>query len=328
MSADVTPPVVAAIRDELARGRRFLISSHERPDGDSVGSQVAIALALERLGKQVRIVNKDAPPGHYLGFTGVSAIEVAPSVEGDYDALLVMECGELSRTGVQGLERYRVINVDHHLGNTAYGALNWFDASYAACAEMVVEIVDALGVPIDNAIADALYLGIVTDTGSFRHGGVTARTFDVSRRLVEAGMEPARMARQVFDSSSLGRLRLMGALLDGMSLASGGRLAVLSLDPALMERTGATVDDLEGLINVPLQVRAIEAVVMFKQGADGSWRASARSKGDIDVRAVAMRFGGGGHRNAAGFEVPDPGAAGRAAVLEAVVAAIDEAGQP
>lgn len=324
MTADANA-AVAAICDELRRSQRILVTSHARPDGDSIGSQVAVALALRRLGKQVRIVNRDAPPAAYLAFAGVADIEVADAVEGDHDLLLVMECGDLDRPGVAGLGRYRAINIDHHLGNTAYGALNWFDASYAACAEMVVEIVDGLGVPLDADIGAALYLGIVTDTGSFRHAGVSARTFDVSRRIAEAGVDPARLARLVFDSSTLGRLRLMGALLDGMVLEAGGRLAVLSLDRALLARTQATVDDLDGLINVPLQVRSIEAVLMFKEGEDGSWRASARSKGDIDVRAVATRFGGGGHRNAAGFDVPGPGDTARATVIGAVAGAIDAA---
>lgn len=325
MSADPKLAVLESICAELRRGRRFLVTSHSRPDGDSIGSQVAMALALGRLGKAVRIVNRDAPPVAYLGFAGVSAIEVAESVEGEFDALLVMECGDLTRPGVAGLERYRAINIDHHLGNTGYGALNWFDASYAACAEMVLEVIDALEVPLDAEIGAALYLGIVTDTGSFRHAGVSARTFDVCRRIVEAGVDPARMARQVFDSSTIGRLRLMGALLDGMSLSCGGRLAVLTLDQALFERTGATVDDLDGLVNVPLQVHSIEAVVMFKQGQDGTWRASARSKGDIDVRAVATGFGGGGHRNAAGFDVPGTDEHARSAVIDALAGAIDAA---
>ncbi len=326
MTAERHGPL-AAVCDELRRGQRFLVTSHARPDGDSIGSQVALALALKRLGKHVRIVNRDAPPAAYLAFAGVADIEVAPAVDGDYDALLVMECGDLGRPGVAGLERYRAINVDHHLGNTAYGAVNWFDASYAACAEMIVEVIDGLGVPLDADIGAAIYLGIVTDTGSFRHAGVSARTFEVCRRVTEAGVDPARMARLVFDSSTIGRLRLMGALLDGMTLAADGRLAVLSLDQDLLGRTGATTDDLDGLINVPLQVRAIDAVVMFKEAEDGAWRASARSKGGIDVRAVATRFGGGGHRNAAGFDVPGRDETARATVVAAVAEAIAIAGE-
>ncbi len=318
---------VTAICEALRHGQRFLITSHARPDGDSIGSQVALALALRRMGRHVRMVNRDEPPAAYRAFAGVADIEVAASVDGDYDALIVMECGDLGRPGVAGLERYRIVNIDHHPGNTAYGAVNWFDASYAACAEMVAEVIDGLGVPLDADIGAAIYLGIVTDTGGFRHAGVSARTFDVCRRVTEAGVDPARMARLVFDSSSIGRLRLMGALLEGMALESGGRLAILSLDRALLCRTGATPDDLDGLVNLPLQVRTIDAVVMFKEAEDGTWRASARSKGEVDVRAVALRFGGGGHTNAAGFDVAGGDAAARAAVTAAIAGAIAAAGR-
>lgn len=328
-ASDAGAAPLALICAEVHGGNRFLITSHARPDGDSIGSQVALALALRALGKRVRMVNRDAPPAHYLPFPGVADIEVVDRVEGEFDALFVMECGDLTRPAVAGLERYRAVNIDHHLGNTGYGAINWFDASYAACAEMVVEVIDALGVPLGADIGAALYLGIVTDTGSFRHAGVSARTFEICRRVVESGVDPAAMARQVFDSSTIGKLRLMGALLDGMRLEADGRLAVLQVDNALMAHTGASVDDLDGLINLPLQVRRIEAVLMFKQTADGAWRASARSKGAIDVRAVAVAYGGGGHKNAAGFD-PPPGdvTAGRAAVIAAMTRAIDTGTAP
>jgi phosphoesterase RecJ-like protein len=314
--------LLARICGEIRRGHRFLITSHARPDGDSIGSQVALALALRALGKEARVVNRDAPPAHYASFEGVADIEVADAVNGDYDALFVMECGDLGRPGVSGLERYRVVNIDHHLGNTEYGAVNWFDSGYAACAEMVVEVIDTLGVPMSHGIATALYLGIVTDTGSFRHSGVSARTFEICRRIATAGVDPAAMARQVFDSSTIGKLRLMGTLLEHMRLDADGRLAVLAVDNAIMAQTGATVDDLDGRINIPLQVRHIDAVVMFKETADGTLRVSARSKGDVDVRAVATRYGGGGHKNAAGFDAPGRDEAAQAEVVAAVANAV------
>lgn len=315
--------LLARIRDEVATGQRFLITSHARPDGDSIGAQGALALALIALGKEVRVVNRDPVPSAYRPLAGATLVEVADVVDGAFDALFVMECSDLSRPGVRGLDRYRAINIDHHLGNAHFGVINWVDSSYAACAEMTIEVIDVLGVALDRAIAEMIYLGILTDTGSFRHAGITARTFDVCRRTVEAGVDPAALARQVFDSSSMAKLRLMGALLDHMEVAAGGRLAILSVDMALLARTGATVDDLEGLINLPLQVRDVEAVVMFKQGPDGSWRASARSKGGIDVRAVAAAYGGGGHLNASGFDLPAGSPDVRAEVIARMQEAID-----
>jgi len=328
-----TPATTSPATDHAARiaeicavirgGQHFLLTSHARPDGDSIGSQVAMALALAHLGKTSRIVNRDPAPLAYRDMPGVDRVEVAEAADGECDALLVMECGDLSRPGVAGLERYRVINIDHHLGNTLYGDVNWFDTSAAACVEMVVDIIDALGVPMSVEIATAIYLGLVTDTGLFRHRGTSVRTFDIARRCVESGVEPSDMARQIFDANSLGKLRLMGALLDGMQLHADGRLAVLSLDDALMAETQATSDDLDGLVNLPLSVKDIQAVLLFKAQGDVH-RASIRSKGDLNVREVAALFGGGGHKNAAGLDVPGTDAASRQRVIDAVVSAIQE----
>ena len=148
-------------------------------------------------------------------------IEIAPEVPADADAdtVIVMECGDLSRTGVRGFEGRFIINIDHHVGNRMYGAVNWFDISAAACGEMVFDVIRALGVPLSFEIATHIYLAILTDTGSFHHSNITPRTFDICRQAVEAGVNPAAMARRIFDSNSFGKLKLIGALLDGMQLA-------------------------------------------------------------------------------------------------------------
>jgi bifunctional oligoribonuclease and PAP phosphatase NrnA len=303
-STDAVNPHAEAICREIRKRRRFLITSHARPDGDSIGSQLAMAFALEALGKQVRLVNADAAPEHYQVFPGVERIEIAASVEApDVDAVIVMECSDLRRTGVAGLEREFVINIDHHAGNALYGALNWHDESAAACGEMVFTIIQALGVPFSEEIATHVYLAILTDTGSFHHSNITPRTFDICRQCVEAGVTPAVMARRVFDSNSFGKLKLIGALLDDMELADQGRLAILHLDDQMLAATGSTHNDTEGLINLPLTAREIQAVVFFKVTGTGDVRVSMRSKYDVDVRKVANEFGGGGHKNAAGFTV-------------------------
>src|SRR5262245_47489 len=143
-----TAPELQQIVKEIHARQRFVISSHSRPDGDSIGSQLAMAYALRHLGKQVRIVNKDAAPGPLMAFPGVRDIEIVDEVSGEFDAAIIMECGDLARTGVLGLDRYFVINIDHHPGNSSYGQINWFDASAAACGEMVYTLIKALGVPL------------------------------------------------------------------------------------------------------------------------------------------------------------------------------------
>jgi phosphoesterase RecJ-like protein len=309
------------IADELRRRQRIVLTSHARPDGDSIGSQLALAYALRSLGKAVHLVNYDAAPPHYFEYPGVSDIQIAERVEGDYDAAVVMECGDLSRTGVSGFEKYFIINIDHHIGNSMYGAINWYDESAAACGELVFEVIEALGVPLSLEIATHIYLAILTDTGSFHHSHITARTFEICRRTVEAGVEPAAMARSVFDSNSFGKLKLIGALLDSMQLEAGGRVAVLYLDDEMLKSAGSTANDTEGLINLPLTAREIQAVVFFKV-MDGQVRVSLRSKGAVDVREIAKTFGGGGHRNAAGFTADGDYQTARPAIVERLVDAI------
>lgn len=324
-----TPPSdrspLAQIREQILARQRFLITSHARPDGDSIGSQLAMAYALEALGKQVRIVNADQAPDHYQEFPGVPQIEIAASIERpSVDAVIVMECSDLTRTGVAGLEQEYLINIDHHAGNRLYGALNWHDEKSAACGEMVFDLIQALGVPLTFEIATHIYLAILTDTGSFHHSNITPRTFDICRQCVEAGVTPAVMARRVFDSNSFGKLKLIGALLDGMELVDEGRLAVLYMDDQMLGATGSTNNDTEGLINLPLTAREIQAVVFFKVTSTGEVRVSMRSKYDVDVRQVASEFGGGGHKNAAGFTVRGALPDVRAGIVQRIVGAIAE----
>jgi phosphoesterase RecJ-like protein len=290
----------AHIAEEIRQRQRFVLSSHIRPDGDAIGSQLAMAYALWQMGKDVRLVNGDAPPGPLSVFPGVSRIEVATRIDDPGDAVIVMECGDLSRTGVEGFQRGFVINIDHHLGNTNYGAINWFEAGAAACGEMVFDLVQELGLPLTLEIATHIYIAILTDTGSFHYSSISPRTFDICRQCMEAGIDPPAIARAVFDSNSLGRLKLFAAVLSKMELDVSGRVATLYVDQKLARECGGTYEDTEGLVNQPLTVKEIEAVAFFKEAGPDDWRVSMRSKGGVDVNAIAKEYGGGGHKNASG----------------------------
>lgn len=331
MTSDVpAQPPIEAICDAIRQNRRFLISSHARPDGDSIGSQLAMAYALRELGKEVRLINADSAPEHYFEFPGVDQIVVADSVDSTwypYDVEIIMECGDLKRTGVEGLGRGFVVNIDHHLGNTMYGDLNWFDETASACGELVFELIRQLGVPLTPEIATHVYLAILTDTGAFHHSNITPRTFDICRQVTEAGVNPASMARRIFDSNSYGKLKLIGHLLDSMELHADGRLAVMCLTQDLLDSADSTVNDTEGIINLPLTAREIQAVVFFKALEPDHVRVSMRSKYDVDVRSVATRYGGGGHTNASGFNVPGKVKDVRGPILEQIAIEIDRATQ-
>lgn len=311
------------IADAIRQRQRFVVSSHARPDGDSIGSQLAFAYALRALGKQVTIVNKDPATPPLMAFPGVASIEIAPEVSGEFDAAVIMECGDLARPGVAGLDRYFVINIDHHPGNTGYGALNWFDETAAACGEMVFDLIQALGVPMTREIATHIYLAILTDTGSFHYSSISPRTFDICKQMLEAGVDPVAVARSVYDSNNMGRLKLFGAVLSAMQIDPSGRIAIVYLDHEMARAAGGTYEDTEGLINLPLTVKEIQAVVFFKQNEGDEYRVSMRSKGDIDIGAVAKEFGGGGHKNAAGCTVTGPIDALQKTFLEKIEQAID-----
>ena len=316
-------PEIQKIVDAVRSRQRFVLSSHSRPDGDSIGSQLAMAYALRAMGKEATVVNADPPPPPIMAFPGVSDIRIASSVEGEFDAAIIMECGDLKRTGVSGLERFLVINIDHHPGNSAYGQINWFDASAAACAEMVYEVVRALGVPLTREIATHVYLAILTDTGSFHYSSISPRTFDICRECMEAGVDPVLVARNVYDSNNMGRLKLFGAVLGAMQIDQAGRIAIVYVDHEMARLAGGTYEDTEGLVNLPLTVKEIEAVVFFKQEKGDEYRVSLRSKGDVDIGSIAKEYGGGGHKNAAGCTVSGPIEELQRAMVEKIEAAID-----
>ena len=301
-----TTPEAKRIADAIRERSRFVISSHSRPDGDSIGSQLAMAGALRAIGKQVRVVNRDRAPEPLLALPGVADIEIRDSVDGDFDAAIIMECGDLDRTGVSGLGRYFVINIDHHQGNQSYGQINWFEPSVAACGEMVLRVIDSLGVELTAEIATHIYVSILTDTGSFHFSHISPETFGICRRALEAGVDPVHVSRTLYDSNSLGRLKLMAAVLGEMEVDPTGRIATLYLDHAIARHAEATYDDTDGIINEPLTVKTIQAVVFFKQVEGDQYRVSMRSKGDVDIRSIAQEFEGGGHTNAAGCTVTGP----------------------
>lgn len=314
----MTASPLSDIRDAILKRQRFVITSHARPDGDAIGSQLAMAFALRQLGKTVTLVDRDPAPAPFQALPGVTDIEVSPSVHGQFDAAIVMECGDLSRTGVEGFDKYFIINIDHHPGNRMFGAINWFDEGAAACGEMVFDLIDALGVSLTPDIATHIYTAILTDTGGFHFSHITPRTFEICRRCAEAGAQPEAIARTVYDSSTMGRLKLMGSVLHDLEIEAGGRLALATLSLRLLQDTGATPDDADGLINIPLTVKEVQAVAFLKETAHESYRVSLRSKGAVNVNAVAGAFGGGGHRNASGCTLTGPHAEVRRQILDAL----------
>ncbi|HEY7290883.1 MAG TPA: bifunctional oligoribonuclease/PAP phosphatase NrnA [Vicinamibacterales bacterium] len=293
------------IAEAIRARQRFVISSHERPDGDSIGSSLAMAFALRAMGKRAHVVHRDPPPTPLLQFPGVADITIASSIPDDLsdaDAVIVIDC-EPARTGIAGLDRYFQINIDHHRDNAGTSQLRWIDPLAAASGEMVYDVIRALGAPFTVEAATHVYVAIHMDTGSFHYGNITPKTFAICQAALEAGVDPVSVARGLYDSNNMGRLKLFGGVLSAMQLDPSGRVAIVYLDHDMARAAGGTYEDTEGLINLPLTVKEILAVVFFKQIEGESYRVSMRSKGEIDVGAIAKEFEGGGHRNAAGCTV-------------------------
>ena len=282
---------------------RFAITSHARPDGDSIGSELGLGLAFEALGKSITIVNVDPIPRAYRWLPGAQKVFVQEYLEGNWDAVFVLECNDLNRTGVQNLDGYSVINIDHHPRTKPFGKLNWVDPGAAAAAEMVYWLICELNVNFTPEIATNLYAAILTDTGSFRFPNTKSATFDVAARLIDFGADPARIAQEIYMNQPRAKLALLVKVLDTLVIHSSGKIASIHLSLQMLDDVGASEEDTEGLVNYALGIEGVQIAAFFRREEGESHRVSLRSKGPHDVGSVATLLGGGGHRNAAGLSL-------------------------
>ena len=295
---------VAAILDVLRRGERFLVCSHSRPDGDAVGSMLATGMLLEQMGKRAELVTADRIPAIYRALPGADSIQTAMRVYGPYDAVILLECDGLERARLRGLEPFFKINIDHHATGRPFGNLNWIDHGAASVGEMVYRLIKAEGATLTTQMATCLYTTVLTDTGGFCYGATRASTFALAKELTEAGADPVRIAQEVYFSTATSKLLLLGAALS--SLKREGRLAWLSVTHQDMVRTNAAEEDSEGIVNYAICIAGVEAAVFLRELPERQIRLSLRSKGKVNVSAIAARLGGGGHQNAAGVTLEGP----------------------
>lgn len=302
LSADSNP--AAAILTAFREGERFLICSHARPDGDSVGSMLALGMLLRQMGKQVDLVSADRVAAPYQQLPGIAAIRTTRRVQGPYDAAILLECDSTQRTALHGLDAYFLINIDHHMTGETFASLNWIDREAASTGEMVWRLAQAVGANITPEMATCLYTTVLTDTGGFCYGSVRHSTFAMAHDLVLAGADPIAIARSVYFSVPTSKLLLLGAAL--RRLAHEGRLAWLWVTDRDIVQSCAAEEDCEGIVNYALGIAGVEAAVFLRELPEGRVRLSLRSKGDLNVAAIAARLGGGGHGNAAGCTVDGP----------------------
>src|SRR6266851_3600910 len=280
--------------------RRFAITSHIRPDGDSLGSSLGLYWLLRALDKDVEVIMRDPVPHAYQKLPGAKEVRVTPAVDGSYHAVFVIECSDITRPGLIDLDKQFVVNIDHHSTTALFGKINWIDSTASAVGEMIYNLCKATGVRVTKEIAECVYTALITDTGSFHYSNTTERTFKIASELVRTGVKPAKTAEAIFGSYQWPKIELLSQVLATARRDKTGRIVWMRQTLEMQEQTKASEEDADGFVNYPLAVREVEATALFKETSPGVYRTSLRSKGDVNVAKIAEQFGGGGHRNAAG----------------------------
>jgi phosphoesterase RecJ-like protein len=314
-----------AIADALASCASVLISVHRNPDGDALGSQLALFDALERMGKSVRAHNLDPVPEIFRFLPGSERITFGKEVAGRFDALVVLDA-EPQRTGLfNGTYPARtLVNIDHHITNPREWPLTWLDPDAAATGEMVFHLLERMNAPIDKMIAINLFAAIFTDTGSFRYSNTSPESMRIAASLIEAGADPWIVTENVYESFAFRRIKLLGTVLAGTERSEDGRIAWVVVTDELYRTTGTSAEDTDNFVNFVRAIKGVEVAVLFRQTGPEQFKISLRSKGRVDLSHVAQAMGGGGHRNAAGGILDGPFPATRERVISAVQQELDE----
>jgi phosphoesterase RecJ-like protein len=314
------PSPVQQIAEVIRKSDDFLVAAHASPDGDAIGSSVGMGHILAALGKRFSLFNPSGLPNQFdwLPLPGPMHATLSGA---EANWIIVLDCGTASRAGLELqhlLEARQVINIDHHLGNPNFGRLNWVDDSYPAVAAMMADLADELGVPLTGPLAEAIYLGIATDTGFFTFGNTDPRVMELGARLIRLGLQPGEVNAKIRNQWTVRRFRLWGKSFSGTELHFGGKLALAVVTREMMERTGTTSVDTEEIVNFLRRLRGTRAAAMLREEPDGTFKFSLRSTGADNVQAVAALFGGGGHRNASGGTIAEDLESAKKRLVEAL----------
>jgi phosphoesterase RecJ-like protein len=296
--------VIKAIREY----KRFLITAHVNPEGDSLCSQLAMKELLEIMGKTGTIVNQDNVPEHYRFLPKADEIITDLTKKVDFDAVLVLDCPTFRRAGrVKDLipKGKPIINIDHHISSEHFGEVNWVDPNASSTGEMVYRLYRELDIPLTREVALCLYIAILTDTGSFNYENTSRLTHDIAGELLGYGLDPAMVSESVYERRTLEDIRLLGLVLSTLKVNLAGDVAYLELTREMMEKTGADIAKSEGFINYARSIGGVKIAMLFKEDKfdHSKINISFRSKGDVDVNGIAAYFGGGGHTKASGCMV-------------------------
>ncbi len=296
---------IESIVNAVNNNKDFLVSAHIGPEGDAIGSALALSLALKAMDKNVVVYFADRIPPVYGFMPSVETItNILP--ENSFDAVFAVDCGEIDRLGEDFMkikDRGLLINLDHHATNDYFGDLNFVYEDASAAGEVVYRLIRALQIDITLNIAINLYVAILTDTGSFRYGSTTSSAFKIAADLVEIGVSPWEISKKLYESYPEKRLKLLGLALNSLDLRCDGKVAMLNVTRDMLDSVGASIDLTESFVNYPRSIDTVEVAVLIKEIGENEYKLSFRSKGDVDVSEISSFFGGGGHQRAAGCAI-------------------------
>jgi len=297
-----------AVVESLRQAKNILVATHVFPDGDALGSLLALGDILESLGKKVYLYCEESD-SHLYGFMpGCEKVRNLLPELMSFDAAIAVDCGDryrLGRAEVTFSDIHPFIVIDHHAGHKEFGDISWVEADRSSTGEMIFDLAMALGAEISYDAAYCMFAAIVSDTGSFKYESTSVYTFQVASQLLSRGVVPSEVAGKLFDNYSVNRLLLLEKVLGSLELYESGTIAMIFATHAMFVESGAKKEDTDDFINLPRALRSVKVAAFFKETEDNHIKVSLRAKGECDVSQVAAKFGGGGHRNAAGYKKDD-----------------------
>ncbi|WP_027720059.1 MULTISPECIES: bifunctional oligoribonuclease/PAP phosphatase NrnA [unclassified Desulfurobacterium] len=289
-------------------GGRILITSHKNPDGDAIGSALGWFNFLRKLKSNVKVILYDEVPYFYDFLPNVGKIVSSKKIEEQFDWAIILDVSELSRTGFESISARNSLVIDHHATANPQSTFAIVEPSMPSTCELSLEIMKLIGEElIDYDVALPIYTGMVTDTGSFGYSSTTPQTLRNAAFLLEKGINPYTVIKNLFERNRVTRIKLLQKVLETLDFALDGKIAYITLYQRFIEETGAGIEETEGFIKYPRSIDGVEVAVFFKEYEAGKWKVSLRSKGKVDVADISRKFGGGGHVMAAGFEYAGEG---------------------
>jgi phosphoesterase RecJ-like protein len=312
---------------ETLRGaRRVLLTMHRGPDGDALGSALALACALREMGREVVVYNPDELPYNFRFLPGADAVRKSLAPDAAFDVTISTDAGAADRLGPEvppPPRRGVLLNLDHHITTQPFGDVNYVDPDAASVGILAYKVIKGLGHPLSRDAAECIYASILADTGCFRYSSTDPECLRIAAELLERGVDPWEMTVRVYEQQPLARMKLLAEVLGTLELAADGKLATITITREMVQRTGTHLDLTDGFINYGRSVDGVEVAASLREPENGSssWHVSFRSRGNVDVASIAQKLGGGGHRNAAGCSIEG----NRESVRDRIAAEIREA---